>query len=634
MQEINANARSIREVLSGRRYGIDYFQREYQWKARQVEELVADLTGHFLDDFEPHHDRRQVAGYGRYFLGSIITSHRDGVRFVVDGQQRLTTLSLLLIFLHRRLKAGNHASPQLEPLIFSQQFGEAQFNLDVPARRDAMRALLEGAPPEDPDAGEAVQNLLAAYEEIEDKFPSEEIDDAALPYFADWLIERVYLVEIAAASDEDAYAIFETVNDRGLRLTPTEMLKGYLLARIADEEQRREAGTIWRQRVEALQALAESKEEDAEAIKAWLRSQHADSIRPRKKGARPEDFDRIGTEFHRWVRDREGALGLSAAPAFASFIKKDFGFYTRWYERIRLAGDKLTPGLEDVYANALHNFTLQYPLLLAPLRRGEPEAESLRKVRVVAAFVDILLARRTWAFRSIDYSTLVYSLFLVMKDIRGRDAAEVADLLALRLGTAAATEKDTFEADNPFGNANFRLTPGNRKQVHALLARLTDWVTTRSGLQGELPKLVQRRGRGGFEIEHIWANKPGRHEDEFSSATDFREHRNRIGGLLLLPKQFNASFGDLPYEQKVPHYAGQNMLAKAMGASAYSNNPGFLALNARLGGLFQPYPTFTKNDFDHRQATMQKLAQRVWSVERLQEALGGAGASSQAATAA
>ena len=74
-----------------------------------------------------------------------------------------------------------------------------------------------------------MQNLYERYRDLESLFPSD-LRDEALPYFVDWLIDHVHLVEISAYSDEDAYAIFETMNDRGLSLNPTDMLKGYLLA--------------------------------------------------------------------------------------------------------------------------------------------------------------------------------------------------------------------------------------------------------------------------------------------------------------------------------------------------------------------------------------------------------------------
>lgn len=81
---------------------------------------------------------------------------------------------------------------------------------------------------------------------------------------------------------------------------------------------------------------------------------------------------------------------------FARFIERDFAFYGQWYERLRRAANELTPGLESVYFNAEHNFTLQYPALLAPLRVDDSEDTILRKVRVVAAYLDILIHRRIW----------------------------------------------------------------------------------------------------------------------------------------------------------------------------------------------------------------------------------------------
>jgi uncharacterized protein with ParB-like and HNH nuclease domain len=72
-----------------------------------------------------------------------------------------------------------------------------------------------------------------------------------LPYFIDWLLENVHLVEITAYSDDDAYTIFETMNDRGLSLSPTDMLKGYLLANIS-ENKRTSANTRWRERIREL----------------------------------------------------------------------------------------------------------------------------------------------------------------------------------------------------------------------------------------------------------------------------------------------------------------------------------------------------------------------------------------------
>lgn len=337
----------------------------------------------------------------------------------MDGQQRLTTFTLLFIFLHHQLEDHDQKG-QVADLIFSLKYGKHSFNLDIPERAACMEALYKGEPPVEKDLPEPVANILARYRDIEELFP-EELKGRAIPYFTDWLMENVHLVEITAYSDHDAYLIFETMNDRGLSLTPMEMLKGYFPNNILDVEHRTQAGGIWRERVEALLRLG--KDEDGDAVKAWLRGQYANNIRERKRGAMPQDFDRIGSEFHRWVRENEDDLGLT--------ISAD------WHERLRRAYEDFTvarkDGLECIFYNAEHNFTLQYPILLASLRVEGDEATALRKLRLVATFLDILIHRRIWNYRAIDYSTMQYAMFLLIRDVRGRDVWELQAVLRKHL---------------------------------------------------------------------------------------------------------------------------------------------------------------------------------------------------------
>src|SRR5687767_2045991 len=343
-REIEGKGRTIRELLAARKYSIDYYQREYKWQQKQVSELLDDLAEKFLESHAEENDRSAVAEYGHYFLGSIIISDKDGQKFIIDGQQRLTTLTLLLIYLHHQIDDPEQKG-QLADLIFSQKYGKRSFNLDIPERTACMEALYKSEDFSEPDAPESIANIRARYADLDDLFP-EELTGKALPYFADWLVENVHLVEITAYSDGDAYTIFETMNDRGLSLTPADMLKGYLLANISDIERRNNSSLVWKRRISALREIG--KEEDADAIKAWLRSQHAKNIRERKQGALPQDYDLIGTEFHRWVRDNQEMLGLKASSDYARIIGEDFAFYTGWYHRIRLASETLTKGLEAV----------------------------------------------------------------------------------------------------------------------------------------------------------------------------------------------------------------------------------------------------------------------------------------------
>src|SRR5680860_1672400 len=139
---IDGVAKTIAEVLEKKKYAIDYYQREYKWESKQIAELVADLTAKFLELYEPNHARKDVGKYPGYYLGSIIISQKGGQPFVVDGQQRLTSLTLLLTYL-RRLQQGRDDLVDIDQLIFSEKFGEKSFNLDVPDRVECMEALFE-----------------------------------------------------------------------------------------------------------------------------------------------------------------------------------------------------------------------------------------------------------------------------------------------------------------------------------------------------------------------------------------------------------------------------------------------------------------------------------------------------------
>lgn len=603
MREILGDAKTIRQLLSGNKYSIDYYQREYKWQTKQVQELLEDLADKFLNDFERTHERLAIESYGHYFLGSIIISQKQGKKFIIDGQQRLTTLSLLLIFLHN-LQRERSDQVKLNDLIFSEKYSQKSFNLDVEERNACMEALFNQTPFDDTEKPESVRNIAARYADIKEYFP-EDLTQEALPYFVDWLIENVHIVEITAYSDEDAYTIFETMNDRGLSLTPTDMLKGFLLANISDEAKKVQTNQLWKKRVNALMELG--KDEEADAIKTWLRSQYAQTIRERKKGAIPGDFDRISTEFHRWVRDHRQNIGLNYSNDFVRFVERDLAFYTRQYLQLRKASMSLTTGLEEVFYNAQHGFTLQYPLLLAPLTPDDDAQIINQKLRLVSSFLDILLARRLWNFRTITYNTMQYAMFIVMREIRGKAPTELATILRQKL----EAEQEVFAS-----NHRLRLHQQNYNAIYQFLARITDHVERQSGLASRYSEYIAT-GKNRYEVEHIWANKPQRHFDEFANEEDFYEYRHRIGGLLLLPKSFNASYGDLPFTEKLPHYYGQNLLAKSLNYQCYERNPGFLAYQERSGLPFQLHQEFKKADLDARQRLYQQIAEEIWHLDRL-----------------
>lgn len=605
MKKIHGDAKTVRELLKGVRYSIDYYQREYKWQDTQIRELVDDLTGKFLEEYQPGHARKKVADYPHYFLGSIIISEKDRANFIVDGQQRLTSLTLLLIML-RSFQKGLDNPVNVDELIVCTKWGTKSFNLDVDERIPVMKALYDEQPFDPTGRSESVQNLYKRYRDLQTAFPDELLDAErrALPYFVDWLLENVHFVEITAYSDNDAYTIFETMNDRGLSLSPTDMLKGYLLTNI-DNGKRTAANTLWRARIRELTEAG--REVESDCFKAWLRSQYANKIRERKKEAHPEDFDRIGTEFHRWLRDASKDIGLQHSEDFSLFVERDFDFYSRLYLRLLEASQKPVDGLEYVLYNAQNGFTLQYMLLLAPIKPGDSDGMVLQKLRLVGRFVDILLAWRLWNSRSIAYSTMKYAMFIVMRDTRGLSP----EPLARKLREVLSKEQETFASTNRLG-----VNQHNRYALHRFLARLTDYVETQSDKPSHYIDYVSQ-SKNPYEVEHIWADHYDRHTDEFDHPEDFTEFRNRIGGLLLLPKSFNASYGDLTYEKKLDYYDTHNLLAFSLHSKCYDHNPNFLRFVNKSGLPFKHHGQFKKSDLEERGVLYRNIAERIWNPDNL-----------------
>ena len=602
-ERIDAKARSLRELLQNRRYGLDFYQREYRWGERQIAELLEDLTKRFLNDYREDHSRKDVANYSPYFLGSIVVSQRGDTRFLIDGQQRLTSLTLLLIHLHHSLEAAEAA--QIAPLISSVHYGEHSFNLDVPERNECMTALFETEQYDGLSSNQSVANIIARFRDIEEWWSSDDLDARVLPFFADWLVEKLILVEIVTSDDDMAYEIFETMNDRGLSLTPTEMLKGYLLSNLGSPDDVKRADDFWRDEIQRLAEI--DKAADSDFFKSWLRASYAESIRDRKRDAVPKDFDLIGTQFHRWVRDNSGSIGLHNRADFGRFVSRDFVRTARHFELITQASSTPTVGLEDVYFDSRLGVPLLPMMLLAPVTPDDSDDLAVRKIRMIAAFLDIFFMRRVVNNRNYGYSPMYYRLFIVTKEIRGKDPDSLVRILLDQL------EQQANEGDTIAAIASYSLHGRNGHQVRCLLARLTAFIEQQSGIEAiGFPAYSTSR----FEIEHVIANRYDRHP-EYKSEDEFQRIRNRLGGLVLLPKGFNASFQDQPYKEKVEHYTGQNLLARSLHPLCYQNNPGFLAFKQRSGLAFEPIADFDQTAVEKRQALYQAVAEMIWNVDRI-----------------
>ncbi|CAK3828541.1 DUF262 domain-containing protein [Vibrio crassostreae] len=606
--KIEAKNRSILEVLDNKKYTVDYYQREYSWEQTHIEQLVTDLCNAFLDNYDPEHQRQDVAGYNSYYLGPFVLSERPDRRSIIDGQQRLTSLTLFLIYLNNQQKELG-LNEAISGMIFSEQFGQKSFNIDVPERTACLDALFkqgEYTPPEDADA--STINMVARYQNICDAFPVDRIDESVLPLFLDWLKWLVVLVEIVAYSDENAYTIFETMNDRGLNLTPTEMLKGFLLSKYRDDNKRKQSNDFWKQTIIDLKVF--DKEEDQRFIQAWLRAKYAESIRQSKAGSLNEDFEKIGTRFHNWVRDNLSRMNLAKAgeSEFDAFINTEFRYYVNAYKRLRNAEEIFTPELDSIHYIYQWGIasSLSYPLMLAPLKTTDSVDLANQKMNLVAKYIDIFCVRRSVNFRNFSASSIRYTMYNLVKEIRNKDYSELVEIF----------DKKLSEMDEQWNGFEwFRLHGQNGRFVKYLLSRLSGYVDGLAGENTDFATYYHATNGKPYEIEHLWANNFDNHRDEFEQLNEFNDARNSIGALVLLPRGTNQSYSDKPYTEKVEHYIKENLLVKSLHPLAYENNPNFNKLISNNGLAFRAHAEMKMADVQTRRDLYRQIAEQIWCLE-------------------
>ena len=605
MNKITAHAVNIRTLLNNK-YTVQYYQREYNWETKQIEELIEDLTNEFNEFYKDGDRQMDVRNYGDYFLGPIILTNDNAI---IDGQQRLSSLTLLLIYLNN-LQKQQTSLPKvnIDNLIYSEMYGQKTFCINVTEREVCLASLFEtGDYDITNEQSESVINLYNRYKDIERIFP-DELKGSSLPVFIEWLIDNVSLVEIRTDSEQDAHKVFVTMNDRGLRLTPTEMLKGYLLSEIDDNTIRNKANDLWKNKIVQLKEI--EKDGDADFIKNWLRAQYAETIREGKKDAENKDFDIIGTTFHKWVRENKSVMGLNSSADFEKFILKNFRMYADIYIRLKEYSRKFNKDYEYVFYNADRGFTLQYQIILSAIKSDDTQDVVNKKIKMVSCFIDQFISIRIFNFKTLDYSSIKYTVFNITKMIRNKDIQELTAILKQYINNMGYTLD---------GIDGFYLNQFTRRYMLHILSRMTYYVEEQSGINSNFANYVNREQKNPYDIEHIWADDytQGNHQADFSTEDEFKDFRNRFGGLLILPKDKNRSLQDMEYSKKVIKYDSENLLARTLNQNCYNNNPLFLRFMNNTQLPFKPYAQFNKAELIERQSLYKQICKKIWDVNKI-----------------
>ena len=597
----------LSEILSNKKYSVDYFQREYKWEQINIEQLVSDLVGAFMENYHEGHTIKDVAHYGTYYMGSIVLSERGSVNSIIDGQQRITSLTLLLIYLYHA--TGKSMSEQIANMIYSDSYGEKSFNIDVPERRECLQSLYEHGEYSVKDTDdESTKNMAERYNDICNCFPLDDFKGDMLKAFVYWVKENLILVKITALSEENAYTIFETMNDRGVPLTASDMLKGFILSKFTHDEKRTKVNGEWRKDMLKLGEYDANNGAENQFFQSWLRAQFAITIRQSKVNSVNQDFENIGTRYHNWFKDNydKGLLAEAINGDIEGFIEKNYRFFFNQYVKIKEAEKAFKKELEHVFYHQFWRIapSLCYALYLAPLTLEDSEETCNKKIDIVAHFLENFAVRRSTNYRLFSASSIRYTMCNLVKTIRGKD------IEALKEALISETEEiKDFNESLPV----FRLHGMNRCFIKYFLARITSYVEEGSGMGNHFVNYMRNPNQKPFEVEHIWSEHFEWHEDEFKQTEEFNQWRNSIGDLILLPNGVNQSYNDMPVVEKLPHYIKENILAQSFCASAYEKNPSFKAFITKNNLPFKPYTDFKKKDIQERCSLYAAIANHIWN---------------------
>lgn len=208
-------------------YVIPTYQRRYSWHERQVWELIEDI--------------KLIEGNDTHLLGSIVClagHHTAGLNKLelVDGQQRLTTITILLECLRQRLDAAEEADDAAEVarLLSAKPLG------GKPVRKVALDSIdsAEFDRLVKNDQEQEFQNLQLqwAFRSVREWVAEQTLE--SLGSFLYRLKNQAIVIRLDVSEAKDAFKLFETINNRGLRLSPTDIIKNFLLgnaARFGDE---------------------------------------------------------------------------------------------------------------------------------------------------------------------------------------------------------------------------------------------------------------------------------------------------------------------------------------------------------------------------------------------------------------
>ncbi len=247
---IEVNKQSVEALLgSGKSkpFVIPEYQRPYAWTDEQVETLFEDLWEFTASSGGTERE-------GSYFLGSVVSyENEDGEQEIIDGQQRITSLFLLLRAIYTKLVAtpasertaeANNFIGKIEPAIWrtNKLTGTVDYkNILLTSRvvnndgNEILRSILETGHADD----NAKDNYSKNYRSFQELFDKHSTENPLMVYqFIYALLNQAILLPITADTQDTALTIFSTLNDRGLPLSDADIFKAKIYNQLEPDEKK------------------------------------------------------------------------------------------------------------------------------------------------------------------------------------------------------------------------------------------------------------------------------------------------------------------------------------------------------------------------------------------------------------
>jgi len=543
--------KGIGSIIATSRLQVPRHQRPFEWGDEQVGELIEDLQGAMSKNQQ------------EYFLGSIVVIGAPGDERlqVLDGQQRLATVSLLMVSIadaYQRLKHQD-AETAVRQLVWSYDLESGTHSPHLRLNRDDdpyYKLLLHaGFPQPSVGAPESHSLLYAARKRVDDWVKSKTVDAAApqwLKVATKYLRESLRVIYFRVPDDSNAYLIFETLNDRGLDLSIADLLKNYLLGRAgADVES---VLALWVKMLSTLKAFGYEKH-FTQFLRHYWASKY-DVVREK--------------ELYNKVKSR--ITSAANVMDIAGDLNKSSFFYTA----LNSADHEYWQGANDATRERIRTLALfgleQYkPMLLAALVHFE-----LKDVEAIVRHLE------SWNVRLIVVGGLGGGVMEAKyaELARGIRDGDIKNVKAL---TEAA---QAFVPGDKELKSQFAVATVSKVALARYYLRSLELAT---GAKDKVEKIPGP----GLTLEHVLPEKPGDNWPQFSN-DEKKLYTRRLGNLTLLTHKINSELKSAPFSEKKKEYANSELKITSSLAAA---------------------PEWTAKAIEERQTAMAESAIKVWPLK-------------------